>query len=164
MKKLVLVSATLFASILGAKAQEIKWGAKAGIDFATVKVKMNGGFWGETVEASESQTGFFVGGFAEISFAEKWAVQPEALYVSIKDASMLSVPVLAKYKVAEKFNLLAGPSLNYNLDWDDEKFKVNIDFGAAYTINENIGVSAKYSMGFGDIQLNGVFMAVEYKF
>ncbi|TDS65081.1 hypothetical protein C8P70_103103 [Myroides indicus] len=43
---------------------------------------------------------------------------------------MLSVPILAKYNVAEKFNLLAGPSLNYNLDWDDEKFKLNGVFAA----------------------------------
>lgn len=164
MKKVLLVCAALFASVIGAKAQEIKWGAKAGIDFATVKVKMNEGFWGETIEASQSETGFFVGGFAEIGFSEKWSFQPEVLYVSIKDASMLSVPVLAKYKVIDQVNLLAGPSLNYNLDWEDDKFKVNLDFGAAYSINDNIGVSAKYSMGFGDIKLNGVFAAVEYKF
>ncbi|WP_166666160.1 hypothetical protein [Myroides indicus] len=39
------MSTFVLASVLGAKAQEIKWGAKAGVGFATVKVKMDEGFF-----------------------------------------------------------------------------------------------------------------------
>lgn len=157
MKKLLFAAIAVFAFGF-TNAQETKFGAKAGVDLATVKVK----FLGTTASASE--TGFFLGGFANIGLSEKFSVQPELLYVAITDFNFVSVPVLAKYNVAEKFGIIAGPSLNYFLDAEEDEFKVNVDFGAIYDITEEIDVNAKYSLGMGDVSVSGIFIGAGYKF
>lgn len=161
MKKLVL-GAFLFAGTLGMTAQETRFGVKAGIDFATVEQTVT--VMGVTATAKGSETGFFVGGFAEIGVNESFAIQPEVLYVSIKDFNLLNVPVLGKYTFAEKFNVMAGPSINYLLDAEEDEFKVNVDFGAAYDFTEDLDVSARYSLGFGDVKVSGIYVGVGYKF
>lgn len=158
MKKLFLVAIATVGFAFSGTAQETKFGVKAGVDFASAKVKTPFG------DVSSSETGFFVGGFAEIGIQESWSLQPEVLYVSIKDASMISVPVLGKYGVSDSFNLMAGPSFNYNLDWEEDKFKLNVDLGASYDLNEQMDISARYSLGFGDVSLSGLFLGFGYKF
>jgi len=91
-------------------------------------------------------------------------VQPELLYVAITDLNFVSVPILAKYSVAEKFGIIAGPSLNYFLDAEEDEFKLNVDFGAIYDITEEIDVNAKYSLGMGDVSVSGIFIGAGYKF
>ncbi|MGV3696282.1 porin family protein [Flavobacterium sp.] len=157
MKKLLCI-AVLLVGVASVQAQKTQFGVKAGVDFATVKVKVAG----TTVSASE--TGFFLGGFASIGVSEKFAVQPELLYVAISDSNFFSLPVLAKYTFAEKFSALAGPSFNYFSDAEEDKFKLNLDLGAMYDITENIDVNAKYSLGFGDVAVSGVFIGAGYKF
>lgn len=156
MKKL-LFSAFVLATIF-AHAQDTKFGVKAGVDFASVKVKVLGN------SATASKTGFFVGGFATLGISEKFAVQPELLYVAISDSNFFSVPVLAKYTFAEKFSALVGPSFNYFSDAEEDKLKVNIDLGATYDITEEIDLNAKYTLGFGDVAVNGIFIGAGYKF
>ena len=155
MKKSNLLLIFVILIILNINAQKSEFGIKAGVDFATVKVD---GF------GSASETGFFIGAFVTLGVSEKFAVQPELLYVSIKDLNFLSLPVLAKFSVADKFNLLAGPSLNYFLDADEDEFKVNLDFGATYDISSNLDINAKYSLGLSDVDINGLFFGLGYKF
>ena len=162
MKKIILTIAAVFA-LGAASAQETKFGVKAGVDLASMKVTLSDGE-GDTVSGTASETGFFVGGFATVGMSDKFAIQPEVLYVAITDFSFLSVPVLAKYTFAEKFSALVGPSFNYFLDAKEDKFKVNVDFGATYDVTENIDINAKYSLGFGDVAMNGIFIGAGYKF
>lgn len=157
MKKLFF-AAFLLAGTFFVNAQETKFGVKAGVDIATVKVKVLG------TTASASETGFFVGGFANIGVSEKFSVQPELLYVAITDFNFLSVPILAKYSIAEKIGLVAGPSLNYFLDAEEDKLKLNIDFGGMYDITEEIDINLKYSLGMGDVSVSGIFIGAGYKF
>lgn len=158
MKKLLFIT-VLFAGALTAQAQkDTKFGVKAGVDFASIKVKVAG------TTATASETGFFVGGFATLGVSEKFAIQPELLYVAISDSNFFSVPVLAKYSFAEKFSALAGPSFNYYSDAEEDKFKVNLDLGASYQIIEEIDINAKYSLGFGDVAVSGVFVGAGYRF
>ena len=165
MKKILLTVAAMFAfSFANAQDGSTKFGVKAGVDFATAKVKYDLGEFGGSGTASSSETGFFVGGFVTLGMSEKFAVQPEVLYVAITDSNFLSVPVLAKYTFADKFSALVGPSFNYFMDAEEDKFKVNVDLGATYQITENIDVNAKYSLGFGDVQLSGVFVGAGYAF
>ena len=91
-------------------------------------------------------------------------MQPELLYVAVSDSNFLSLPILAKYNVADKFGLLAGPSLNYFSDFEEDKLKFNVDFGASYDITEEIEANAKYSLGFGDVAVSGIFIGAGYKF
>lgn len=157
MKKLLFAAIAVFAFGF-TNAQETKFGAKAGVDLATAKVKILG------TTASASETGFFLGGFANIGLSEKFSVQPELLYVAITDLNFVSVPILAKYNVADKFGIIAGPSLNYFLDAEEDEFKLNVDFGAIYDITEEIDVNAKYSLGMGDVSVSGIFIGAGYKF
>ena len=157
MKRLLFAAVAVFAFGF-TNAQETKFGVKAGVDFASVKVEVMG------VSGTASETGFFVGGFANIGLSEKFSVQPELLNVAISDSNFFSLPILAKYNVAEKFGLLAGPSLNYFSDFEEDKLKFNVDFGASYDITEEIEANAKYSLGFGDIAVSGIFIGAGYKF
>ena len=91
-------------------------------------------------------------------------MQPELMYVAITDSNFLSVPILAKYDVAEKIGLMAGPSLNYFSDAEEDKLKINIDFGGMYDITEEINVNLKYSLGMGDVSVSGIFIGAGYTF
>jgi len=162
MKKLFF-TALLMAGTFAVSAQETKFGARAGVDFASMKVAYVNPITGDESTVSSSETGFFIGAFAELGISESFAVQPEVLYVSIKDFNSLSVPVLAKYSFGS-FSVLAGPDMNYLLDAEEDKFKVNIDLGASYDITENFDVQARYSIGMGDVALSGMFVGVGYKF
>ena len=157
MKKLLFAAVAVFAFGY-TNAQETKFGVKAGVDFASVKVKVLG------VSATSSETGFFLGGFANLGISDKFSVQPELLYVAVSDSNFLSLPILAKYNVADKFGLLAGPSLNDFSDLEEDKLKFNVDFGASYDITEEIEANAKYSLGFGDVAVSGIFIGAGYKF
>ena len=156
MKKLLFVAVLLISTF--SQAQKTKFGVKAGVDFASVKVKVAG------TTATSSETGFFLGGFATLGVSDKFSVQPELLYVAVSDSNFFSIPVLAKYSFAEKFSALAGPSFNYFSNADTDKFKVNLDLGASYDITEEIEVNAKYSLGFGDVAVNGLFVGAGYRF
>lgn len=158
MKKLLLMAA-LIAGTVVAQAQETKFGVKAGVDFASVKVDM-----GPLGSGTASETGFFAGAFVDMGISEKFSIQPEVLYVAVTDMNFLSVPVLAKYQIADSFDLAAGPSLNYFLDAEEDEFKVNVDFGAMYGITEEFEINAKYSLGMGDVAVSGVFVGAGYKF
>ncbi len=153
MKKQVFILAILLLCSVGLTAQST-FGIKAGVDLATVKVS---GF-------SDSETGFFVGGFTTLSLSDQFLLQPELLYVDVKDLEFISLPLLAKFAVAENFNLLAGPTFNYFLDVDEDEFKVNLDVGASYDFTEKIDLSARYSLGLGDVKVHGLFIGLGYKF
>lgn len=167
MKKVFLVAIATVGFAFSGNAQETKFGVKAGVDLASVKgdVTVDTGFGVFTSEFSESYTGFFVGGFATIGISESFAVQPEVLYVSLQDDfSYLNVPIFAKFSFAEKFHAMAGPSLNYFLNAEEDEFKIGVDFGAAYDVTENLDINAKYTMGTGDIKVSGIFIGAGYTF
>lgn len=163
MMKKLLLAAALYAVTYCATAQETKFGVRAGVDIATVKVEYTNPFIGGTTSVSSSETGFFAGGFVHLGITESFALQPEVLYVGIKDFNMISIPVLAKYNFG-KFGILAGPDFNYLLDAEEDEFKFNADFGASYDITEHIDVQARYSVGFGDISVSGIFIGAGYRF
>lgn len=135
---------------------QAQFGIKAGVDLATARVD---GF------GSESETGFFVGAFSTIELSDTFKLQPELLYVSIKDLDFISLPILAKFSVADSFHLLAGPSLTYFLDAEDEEFQFNLDFGVSFDVTENLDLNAKYSYMLNkDWGVDGLFIGVGYSF
>ena len=168
MKKVLLTAAAIFAFGF-ANAQDTKFGIKAGVDLATVKVKIpEVSFLGTVISpettVSDSETGFYAGGFATIGLSDKFAFQPELMFVAIKDFNFISAPLMARYSLTEEFHAMAGPSLNYFLDAEEDQFKVNVDFGASYDVSDNIDINAKYSLGMGDVSVSGIFIGAGYKF
>jgi hypothetical protein len=125
MKKLIFITAITIMSISAAKAQEVRLGAKGGVNFST--------FSGDDLGDVESRTGFHIGGLVEIPITEKFWVQPEILYSSqgakyddsgteggvdysykvTEKLDYIQVPIMAKFYVAEGFAIEAGPQVGF---------------------------------------------------
>ncbi|GAA3652018.1 porin family protein [Flavivirga jejuensis] len=175
MKKILLCTVITVLGLLNLNAQEIKYGAKAGVDFSSLKVK-NGVF-----SITNNDTGFYLGGFAEISVFDAFTFRPELLYVAVEDLNQISIPLMVKYEVFESFNVLAGPSFGFLLDVNDgfESFNYGIEVGVAYDIyiNRNIDglfVETRFNFGLANLiedapdgitrKLNGLFVGLGYRF
>lgn len=190
MKKLVLVAVATFGFSFSGIAQEIKWGVKAGVNMANISVKVPGmgstshsetGFYlGGTAEFVLSdkiklQPELIYVSLPKIKGAsgmdlegmerrEDFDMSDLEGFGAEQNLSYINVPVLVKYEVAEKINLMAGPSFNYFMDAKEDKFKIGVDFGGSYDITENIDVNAKYTMGTGDVKVSGIFIGAGYTF
>lgn len=162
MKKLILTAAAVFAFGF-INAQDTKFGAKGGLNFATVS---------ET-EGAKNKIGFNIGVFAEIGISDSFSVQPELLFSTqgagyeggSTSLNYINIPVMAKFKVAEGFSLQAGPqfgllmSATSNPDNGDSKdvkdglktLDLGLNFGAGYDISENIMVDLRYNLGLGGL-------------
>ena len=189
MKKLLFAAVAVFA-FGAANAQEVKFGAKAGLNLSN--------FTGD-VEGNSMKVGFQLGGLVEIGISEKFAVQPELVYsaqgAKFDDSffgdydlnfNYLNIPVMAKYYVAEGFSLEAGPQIGFLMsakakaDGEDEDVKdefnstdFGLNFGAGYNVTENINLGVRYSLGLsnlnkedgaGDLKNSNIAFAVAYKF
>ena len=166
----MLFAAAAVFSLSSVNAQEVNFGAKAGVDLASAKAEFDG------FSASTSETGFYVGAFAEIGISDEFSVQPEVLYVSIKDLGQIHVPIMAKYGVSDEINLLAGPTVSFLTDTAEGVKSMNygIEAGASYDITEEILVEARYNIGLANLyedapdgasfKLSGFYIGLGYRF
>lgn len=136
MKKIVLLMVALFSGII--YAQEITFGAKAGINLASVKGDYEDL---DYVNKLEGILGFHAGGFINYAFDDKMALQAELLgslqggnivYEEIPNPitgelikaegevrlPYLQLPVMFQYKPLPKFYVEAGPQMNVLLKLD----------------------------------------------
>ncbi|WAC02881.1 porin family protein [Lacinutrix neustonica] len=129
MKKLLFTAAIAVLGFTTVNAQEVQFGAKAGVNFATLS--------GDNVDGVDSKTGFHVGVVAEIMVSEKFSFQPEIMY-SAQGASTsysetqnfggdtysyeeeekaklnyINLPLMGKFYVAEGFSVEAGPQIGF---------------------------------------------------
>ena len=179
MKKLCLVAIIAIFSLVSGNAQSTQFGIKAGVNFSQLSADVSGLGSGN----SDSRTGFFVGGVADIEVSEKFHVQPELLFSSEGGDDIpfnyINAPVIAKYYVAEGFNIQAGPQFGYLLSVDGEtdlqganRFVFSLDFGVGYDINDNFFAVARYDLGLTnlvdlpgiDAKQNTFQIGVGYKF
>jgi hypothetical protein len=188
MKKLMLFAAVAVFGLSNVNAQEVSFGAKAGVNFASVG--------GDDSDGLDGRTSFHVGGVAVIGISEKFAVQPEVVYSSqgAKETfegididynlDYINVPVLAKFTVAEGFSIEAGPQVGFlmsakakgegeTVDIKDQ-FK-GIDFsgavGLGYKMETGLNFAARYNLGLGnivdgegDLKNNVIQLSVGYNF
>lgn len=159
MKKLILlVAVALFA--FNVNAQDVTFGAKAGVNFASLG--------GDDADGLDSRTSFHVGGVVNIGISEKFSVQPEVVYSSQGasegdyDLKMdyLNIPVLAQIEVADGFSVEVGPQigilLSADADGEDVKeFFKSSDFSGAvglnYALASGLNFGARYNLGLGNI-------------
>lgn len=164
MKKYIFSAIAIF-TIGFANAQDTKFGVKAGGVFASSKIMIG-----------DPDTGFYMGGFSDVAVSEKFHVQPELLYVYIKELSQIQVPVLAKIPVIEDFSLFAGPNFGFILNPGSyvKSFNFGLDFGATVDISEDFSLDAKYNLGLTNLdkgtnsdssfQINALLFGLGYKF
>ena len=170
MKKVVLITLFTVAFTFNSNAQDSRFGATAGFLNAGAKVT----FGDDSVTASEA--GFYLGLIGDFEVNEKFHVQPELLYASVDGSSAIFIPILAKFYVADAFNIQAGPEVSFSLEEtgeDSSSLGVNIAGGLGYDITEDFFVEARYSQQInnaytGDLDItargNGLFIGVGYKF
>lgn len=108
--------------------------------------------------STNSQTGFYVGVFlTEIPITDDLEFEPGINYVSIKDLDLIQAPVLARYKIDDKFSASAGPSFSYFFDQPNglKSFGIGLNAGLSYDIVDNFLVEAKYDLGLTNLVDNG---------
>src|SRR5690606_27624389 len=123
MKKFFLVAAVFAIGFSANAQQEVKFGPKAGVNFATIS----------NVEDSKMLTGFYVGGVAEIKFTDKFSIQPELMYsaqgvkqesnytiagITINESltakyDYINIPIMAKYYVYDGLSVELGPQFGF---------------------------------------------------
>ncbi|PVW15685.1 porin family protein [Marixanthomonas spongiae] len=182
MKKVFFIAVLAVFGITATQAQEVRLGAKGGVNFSSLSGK---GF--DAFDDPEGRTSFHLGLLAEIPLSERFSIQPEVLYsgqgfdlVSREGADdtevqldYINVPVMAKVYIVEGLYAEAGPQIGFNvkneIDSDPDDFGSgeteldgdmfnDVDFsvgvGAGYRFNNGLFLNARYNFGLSDIVNN----------
>lgn len=171
MKKLLLFVAVATLSLTAAQSQNVRFGAKAGVNFSSVN--------GDDFDEAKGVTGFQVGAVAKIGINELLAIQPEILFsaqgysvdfpgddVSVR-LGYVNLPIMADFTIAEGLSLQGGPQIGFNVvsgykyDGDDnEDFEevegiktldLGVGIGAQYILPINLFFQARYVIGLSDV-------------
>jgi opacity protein-like surface antigen len=176
MKKIVVVAiAALFGTVAVQAQDEVSFGAKGGVNFATVG--------GDDFDDPDARTSFHFGGFVEVPITEKFSIQPEVYYSgqgydiqSVNNGDdvefqldYINVPVLAKYYFVDGFYGEVGPQIGFNVnseidsnpdgdsgDIDFNNDAINtVDFavvgGLGYKLSNGLFFNARYNLGLSDV-------------
>jgi len=166
MKKLIITTVFVLSLTFSAYAQE-GFAAKAGVNNVSVNVDAGGLF-----SVSDSELGFFIGGGYNFEASEEFDIEPSLLISIVDNLTSIYIPIMAKYKISDEFNIQAGPQVNYLLeDLPDGEFGLDLAFGAGYQIDDNWFVEARYGLEvsrggiFGDaVDINTLTAGVGYRF
>ena len=183
MKKNLLLAVVTVLGFANVTAQEIKFGAKGGLNFASVS--------GDNTEGIDVVTSFNFGVLSEIPVSDKFSVQPELMYsgqgYSFNDdtvaLSYLNIPLMGKYYLTKGLSVEAGPQIGFLLSAKNDKtdvkdsfntFDFGVNFGLGYKLDNGLNFGARYNLGLTDINnldnsssknKNGVFqLSVGYFF
>ena len=152
----------LTSSFLTAQKQTTRFGLKGGLNIATIS----------GISDTSPITAFHLGALVEIKVSHKFAVQPELLYSAqgAKDSSSssnasikinyITIPVMAKFYIDNKFALEIGPQLGFvassdatygNLSFDFKQFINSPDFsfnlGSTYDFTDKFFIGVRYTVG-----------------
>lgn len=181
MKKIILSAAVLLAISFSAKAQDIKYGVKAGLNLATLT--------GDVPSDVTTRTSFHAGAVVEFKIAKNFSIQPELLYseqgaeyktveegmlVNAKfKFSYINLPVLAKYYIIEGLSIEAGPQIGFRtsakveaeipgigsgeIDFKDSTEAIDFALvgGVAYDLPVGVFFQARYNAGLSKINNDG---------
>jgi len=162
MKKKLILTILAFAlaiTNLMAQPKEVRFGVKGGLNLTFFKFEQ-ANFGPE----ARSETGYYGGTFVDFEIDDFLSIQPEVLYIGLRDFRFLNAPIYAKYQVAEDLYLMVGPSLNYFFDFFNTKFKVRGDVSASYQMSPTFDAHIKYTLGFDVLAPNGLFFGLGIKF
>jgi Outer membrane protein beta-barrel domain len=170
MKKLFLTIILIVFTIISSSAQTT-FGAKAGVNFSNLD---------EDNMDWKSKTGFNIGFFAEVEISDLFLFKPEILFstqgAKIEESgaelkintSVVNVPLMIKYKAAEKFYIEAGPQIGFltkaekeftydgnsvteDVKDDAKSIDFSLNFGLSLDVSDNLFVEARYSFGLSNI-------------
>lgn len=157
----------LVSTIHHTQAQEVRFGAKAGLNLYTLKIEAEG-----TSLTQDSKPGFAFGAFALYSINDNVSLQPELLFIQKNgeeywgesiSLSYIELPILARIylplETTYSPHFLAGPSVGFltgaSLDGDDvsdwfksTNFGISVGAGAGYN---NFNFDLRYDFGLANI-------------
>lgn len=185
MKKVLFAAVAVFGFIT-TQAQEIKFGAKAGLNGSTLI---------GDAEDAKMIIGAHVGAFAEIKINDKFSFQPELLF-SMQGAkseyseseefggdiysyseeskvklNYLNVPLMAKYYATQKFYVEAGPQIGFLIsaksDYEyTELINGSVDYSESedgFDVKDNFkSVDFGFNFGLGYEFTENIFTGVRY--
>ena len=165
MKKIIFVVAVLLSTGTLSAQEFVEFGAKGGVNFASLS--------GDDTEGLDGVTSFHLGLVAEIPLTESFSIQPEVLYSGMGASNSegdgmikldyITVPVMLKYYVVDGVSLEAGPQVAFNVvaesDFEGETEELedikSTDIGAGvglgYEFPIKLFLQARYVFGFSDI-------------
>lgn len=163
MKKLLLFAAVTVICFSTVQSQELRLGAKAGVNFASIG--------GDETDDFDGRTSFHVGALVEIPISQKFAVQPELLYSSqgakeeyssipfggfgIKYENKLkldyiNIPIMAKYYISDGLSIEAGPQFGILISAKAEGEVSELQGGEVESFDQDVKDSFKsLDIGFG---------------
>ena len=184
MKNLFLAAAVAVGMFFTSNAQEMKFGAKAGLNITNVDID---GF------DTDSRTGFHIGATYNIGVNESLAIQPELLYstagakASTGDGelnlSYIDIPVMVQYNISsvQGLSLEVGPQIGFLVAAEDQdendlsdsykSTNIGLNVGVGYSLESGLSFGARYNYGLTDIidvnggnetKTNGFLLSVGY--
>lgn len=163
MKKLFTITLALLAITIS--AQNITFGAKAGLNFASMS--------GDDADGLDGRTSIHLGVTAEIEMSDTFSIQPELLYSGqgytadgdvTGKVDYINLPVMAKFYVGEGISLEAGPQIGFlasaKADVGGESTDIKdalkstdfaLNLGAGYKLDSGLNFGLRYSMGLTDV-------------
>ncbi|MDC8004388.1 porin family protein [Aureisphaera galaxeae] len=153
MKKLfTMLVVAVFAFTINASAQEISFGAKAGLNLASIN--------GDDADDAnfDGRTSFHVGAVVNIGIGEFFAVQPEVVYSAqgftaeeegvdvTGKLDYLNIPVLADFTIAEGLSLQGGPQFGFNITSEAEADGETEDIDDVESVDVAAGIGAQYKL------------------
>ena len=167
MKKTIFVTVLLVAISMNMQAQLVKFGVKAGVNYANQNgsdITVNGSNY-----QTDAITSYHAGLIAEIKLVDSFAIQPELLYstqgATYKNAGeefrnelgYLSIPVLAKINLNKFVSLELGPQASFllsernNFDVKDANtFDFAVVGGLGLNITKSLFIQGRYGLGLTD--------------
>jgi len=172
MKKLLFFTAIVLFGFTYVSAQDCNFGAKVGVNIATLN--------SDNFDSFDNRTSFHLGFVAEIGITETFSFQPELVYSSQGSGyseddfegtvklNYLNVPLIAKIYVAEGFSLEAGPQIGLLLSATDEGefdggsydedikefikgLDIGVNLGVGYKLESGLNFGARYNLGLVDV-------------
>jgi hypothetical protein len=181
MKKLIIITVIVLFGFSTVYAQDINFGAKAGVNFASIT--------GDDTDDLDGRTSFHVGIVAEIVISDKFSVQPELVYsnqgatsedsyteegINIMEEGTvkldyINLPVMAKFYVGEGFSLEAGPQIGFLMNSEIEmKLTANgAGISESISVTEDLkdyvkGIDFGVNFGVGYKMENGLNFGARY--
>ena len=168
MKKSILVASLLLAISANMQAQSVKFGIKAGLNYANqtgTEIMIDA----KTYQ-TEAITSYHAGLIAEIGIFERLSIQPELLYSTqgatyknvagdvLSKVGYVSIPLMVKIGLSKSINLELGPQASFLLS-EKDGFNVNnantFDFsvagGLGLKVTKSIFISGRYGLGLTEV-------------
>ena len=152
-KHLILVLVLALFSLTAAQAQEFVFGAKAGLNVASLSGDIEGD--------SKSRLSFHLGGVGEFKFSDAFGFQAELLYSATgakfeesesfdgesfsaeatTRLSYVSIPLLGRFHINESFSLEAGPQVSILISAEEEYSETITFDGETESFSETVDIS-----------------------